>query len=55
MTEIILFGLFLLLAGGYLNYHFRGRPRPSDVSSLAELRERIPLARVTIVQFYAPL
>jgi len=55
MTEIISSGLFLLLIASYLIYHFRGRPRRSDISSLVELRKRIPRTRFTIVQFYAPL
>ena len=31
MNEIIPLGLLLLMTGGYLIYHFRGRPRPSSV------------------------
>jgi hypothetical protein len=55
MSEIVSLGLLLFLIAGYLIYHFRGRPRASDISSLAELRRRIPHTRFTIVQFYAPL
>jgi hypothetical protein len=55
MSEITLTGLLMLFVAGYLVYHFRGRPRPADISSLAELRARIPQTRFTIVQFYAPL
>jgi hypothetical protein len=55
MNEIIPLGLLLFLIGGYFIYHFRGRPRPSDIASLAELRERFADKRFTIVQFYAPL
>jgi hypothetical protein len=55
MNQLISLGLLFLLVAGYLIYHFRGRPRRSDVSSLAELKRRIPHTRFTIVQFYAPL
>lgn len=55
MTEIIPPGLLLLVIAGYLLYHFRGRPRRSNIASLADLRKRIPHAHFTIVQFYAPL
>jgi hypothetical protein len=55
MSEILLTGLLLLFVAGYLFYHLRGRPRPSDISSMAELRARFPQSRFTIVQFYAPL
>jgi hypothetical protein len=55
MIEMYLLGILLLLVGGYLLYHFRGRPKPSDISSLAELKERLATTRFTIVQFYAPL
>jgi len=54
-AQIIPLGLLILLIAGYLIYHFRGRPRPSDISSLAELRERFAAKRFTIVQFYVPL
>ena len=55
MSEIVPLGLLLLLTAGYLIYHFRGRPRRSEIGSLAELRRRFPHTRFTIVQFYAPL
>lgn len=55
MNEIIPYALLLLLVAGYFIYHFRGRPRASDISSLAELTERFADKRFTIVQFYAPL
>ena len=55
MNEIIPIGLLLLMTGGYFIYHFRGRPRPSDISSLTELKSRLGDTRYTIVQFYAPL
>jgi len=54
-TEVIPLGLLLLFIAGYLIYHFRGRPRPSDIASLAELTERFTATRYTIVQFYVPL
>ena len=55
MIETVMIGLMLLLAAGYLIYHYQGRPRPSDISSLAELRQRLADKQFTIVQFYAPL
>lgn len=55
MNEMIPIGLLLVLVAGYFIYHFRGRPRPSDISSLAELKEGFAGMRFTIVQFYAPL
>ncbi len=55
MNEIVPFALLLLLTSGYLFYHLRGRPRPSAIASLAELKEGFGDARFTIVQFYAPL
>ena len=54
-TETFLLGLILLFIAGYFIYHFRGRPRPSDISSLAELIDRFAGTRYTIVQFYVPL
>lgn len=55
MNEILAPGLLLLIIAGYFIYHFRGRPRPSDIASLAELKARLADKRYTIVQFYAPL
>lgn len=55
MDQIVPIGLLILLVAGYLAYHLRGRPRASDISSLAELRARLADKRFTIVQFYAPL
>lgn len=55
MDQIIPIGLLILLVSGYLFYYLRGRPRPSDISSLAELRARLVNTQYTIVQFYAPL
>ena len=53
--EMALVGLALLLVAGYLIFHFRGRPQPSNIASLAELRAGFSGTRFTIVQFYAPL
>lgn len=55
MDQLVPASLLILLVSGYLIYHLRGRPRPSDISSLAELRVRVTNQRFTIVQFYAPL
>ena len=55
MNEVIPIGLLLVLVAGYLIYHFRGRPRPSNISSLSELKEGFAGVRFTIEQFYAPL
>lgn len=55
MNEIVPVVLLLLLISGYFIYYLRGRPRPSDISSLSELKERFGDSRFTIVQFYAPL
>ncbi len=54
-AESVLLGLLSLFVAGYFIYHYRGRPKPSDISSLVELRERFAATRFTIVQFYAPL
>lgn len=55
MIELISSALLLLLIASYLIYHFHGRPRRSDIVSLADLRKRIPGTPFTIVQYYAPL
>jgi hypothetical protein len=55
MGQFIALGLLVFLIAGYLIYHYLGRPRASDIASLAELRQQISCTRFTIVQFYGPL
>ena len=55
MDQLIPLSLLVILVFAYLVYHFRGRPRSSNIGSLTELKERLGDKRITIVQFYAPL
>ncbi|UCG23904.1 MAG: hypothetical protein JSW55_17495 [Chloroflexota bacterium] len=55
MDQLIPLSLLVIFVSAYLVYHFRGRPRTSDIKSLAELKARLADKRITIVQFYAPL
>jgi hypothetical protein len=55
MDQLVPLSLLLVLVFAYLIYHFQGRPRPSGIGSLAELKARLSDNRITIVQFYAPL
>ena len=55
MDQLIPAGLLVALILAYLLYHFRGRPRASNIRSLAELHAGLSDKRITIVQFYAPL
>ena len=55
MDQLVPLSLLVVLVSAYLIYHWRGRPRASDIGSLAELKARLGDKRITIVQFYAPL